>query len=118
MKREISRRATGESVSPTHIYDGISMRARSDIRKAIQSLAEEARKYKSVGEFGNAVAIKRTMMQVRQVRTGVGFVDDLIGGISQTAFSTEETIQQLEELLKKHGYSSFTDFYNQAQQRM
>jgi hypothetical protein len=37
------------------------------------------------------------MMQVRQVRKGVGFPHKSIGGISQTALSTAETIQQLEE---------------------
>jgi hypothetical protein len=90
------------------------MMIQSRIPQKLQSLAEEARKYKSVEEFGKAVAIKRTMMQVRQVKSGVGFEDEAIGGISQSAFSTEETIQQLEDVLKKNGYSSLTDFYNQV----
>lgn len=90
------------------------MMIQSRIPQKLQSLAEEARKYKSVEEFGKAVAIKRTMMQVRQVTSGVGFEDEVIGGISQSAFSTEETIQQLEDVLKKNGYSSLTDFYNQV----
>jgi hypothetical protein len=80
----------------------------------LQSLREEARKCKSVEEFSKAVAIKRTTMQVSQVKKGVGFADELIGGISQTAFSTEETRRQLEEVVMKSGYSSLTDFYNQA----
>lgn len=84
------------------------------ISQALQSLAKETRKYKSVEEFARAVAVKRTAMQVRQVRKGVGFADELIGGISQIAFSTEETIEQLEEFVKNNGYSSLTDFYNQT----
>jgi hypothetical protein len=39
-----------------------------------------------VEEFSKAVAIKRTMMQVRQVKKGVGFADELVGGISQPHF--------------------------------
>lgn len=77
-------------------------------------LAQEARKHKSVEEFGFAIAVKRTTMQVRQVKQGIGFRDELIGGISQRAFSTAETIQQLEEVLKRYGYSSLRDFYDQA----
>jgi hypothetical protein len=82
------------------------------IPNELQYLREEARKCKSVEEFSKAVAIRRTMMQVRQVKKGVGFADELIGGISQTAFSTAETRQQLEEVVMKSGYSSLTDFYN------
>lgn len=53
-------------------------------------------------------------MQVRQVKKGIGFADDVIGGISQTAFSSEETRQQLEDFVRRMGYSSLTDFFNQA----
>jgi hypothetical protein len=84
------------------------------IPNELQYLREEARKCKSVEEFSNAVAIKRTMMQVRQVKRGIGFADEVIGGISQTAFSSEEIRQQLEEFVTKRGYSSLTDFYKQA----
>lgn len=84
------------------------------IPNELQYLREEARQCKSVEEFSKAVAIRRTMMQVRQVKKGFGFADELIGGISQTAFSTEEIRQQLEEVVMKSGYSSLTDFYNRA----
>ncbi len=80
----------------------------------LQYLREEARKYKNAEAFIKAIAIKRTMMQVRQVKRGKGFADEGIGGVSQTAFSTDETRQELEELVTKSGYSSLTDFYNQA----
>ena len=84
------------------------------IPQELQSLAQEACKHKSVEEFGKAVSIRRTAMQVRQVKRGIGFRDELIGGISQRAFSTQETVQELEEFLKTKGYSSITDFYNHA----
>jgi len=90
----------------------------SSIHQALQALAQEARKHKSVEQFGRAVAIKRTMMQVRRVKAGIGFEEELIGGISQTAFSTKETIQQLEVFLKKHSNSSLTDFYNDTTKGM
>ncbi len=80
----------------------------------LQVLSEEARKCQSVEEFSKAVAIKRAMMQVRQVKKGIGFADNVIGGISQTAFSSEETRQQLEDFVRRMGYSSLTDFFNQA----
>ena len=86
------------------------MMIQSRIPQKLQSLAEEARKYKSVEEFGKAVAIKRTMMQVRQVTSGVGFEDEVIGGISQSAFSDRRddtaTRRCFEEkrLLITHGF--------------
>ena len=87
-----------------------------EILTDLRFLAEEARKCKSVEEFGNSISLKRITIQVRQVKRGIGFKDELIGGISQIAYSTKETVQQLEEFLKHKGYSSVTDFYNQARQ--
>jgi uncharacterized protein (TIGR03437 family) len=92
----------------------IATTTESQIPQELQYLLEEARKHKSVEEFSNAVAIKRTMLQVHQVKKGVGFADGILGGISQTASSTEETRQRLEELVTKSGYSSLTDFYKRA----
>jgi hypothetical protein len=86
----------------------------SQVPHELQYLWEEARTSKSVEEFSKAVAIKKTTMQVRQVKRGIGFADEIIGGISQTAFSSEETRRQLEEFVTKSGYSSLRDFYNQA----
>jgi hypothetical protein len=80
----------------------------------LQYLGEEARKSRSMEEFTKALAIRRTTMQVRQVKRGIGFADELIGGISQAAFSSEETRRQLEEFVTKSGYSSLRDFCNQA----
>lgn len=80
----------------------------------LRYLWEKARKCQSVEEFTKAVAIERTMMQIRQVKRGLGFADGVIGGISQTAFSSEETRQQLEDVVTKSGYSSLKDFYTEA----
>lgn len=71
----------------------------------LRVLWEEARKSQSEEEFSSAVAIKRTMMQVRQVKKRIGFIDEVIGRISQTAFSSQETRHQLEDVVRGSGHA-------------